>query len=240
MTSSSAVFLPVGIARRCGRRTGPAQQGTVFLLSAAVGCPASFQRDFAPAKMLAAVVRGDPAVRFRRRIGTHLHVPSWMLSACLTLLVRSQEVRSYIEDEGFDVNEANAGAHGNTPLMVACAPSEKLGVLSLLLDCKHLAKDAVNRRGMTGSYSARQLQLCIPCILSSNCSARLQSHVPGVCVPRIFADVLSPSPSVRGVLSCRGGSSTSGCVVRTGESRRNASTRRRRNIHQDSCRTHSC
>lgn len=75
--------------------------------------------------MLAAVVRGDP-----------------------------EEVRSYIEDEGFDVNEANAGAHGNTPLMVACAPSEKLLVLSLLLECKHLAKDAVNRRGMTGLSQA--------------------------------------------------------------------------------------
>ena len=61
--------------------------------------------------MLAAVVRGDP-----------------------------HEVRSYIEAEGFDVNDAAAGSHGNTPLMVACAPSERLRVLALLLERTDLAR----------------------------------------------------------------------------------------------------
>ena len=75
--------------------------------------------------MLAAVVRGDP-----------------------------HEVRSYIEAEGFDVNDAAAGSHGNTPLMVACAPSERLRVLALLLERTDLAMDAVNRRGMTALHQA--------------------------------------------------------------------------------------
>jgi len=75
--------------------------------------------------MLAAVVRGDP-----------------------------HEVQSYIDAEGFDVNDAAAGLHGNTPLMVACAPSERLRVLALLLERTDLAKDAVNRRGMTALHQA--------------------------------------------------------------------------------------
>ena len=35
--------------------------------------------------------------------------------------------------------------------MVACAPTEKLLVLHLILQCKNLEKDAVNHRGMTGN-----------------------------------------------------------------------------------------
>jgi len=75
--------------------------------------------------MLAAVVRGDPA-----------------------------EVRLYIEDNAVDVNAAYYGLHGNTALMMACAPTEKLRVLDYLLQSPRLNKDAINRRGMTALHQA--------------------------------------------------------------------------------------
>ena len=76
-------------------------------------------------KMLAAIVRGDPA-----------------------------EVRAYIADRTFDANAALAARHGNTPLMVACAPTQKLKALEVLLALPHLDKDAVNERGMTALHQA--------------------------------------------------------------------------------------
>lgn len=75
--------------------------------------------------MLAAVVRGDP-----------------------------KEVRAYLETGGVDINAADYGLHGNTALMVACAPTEKLRVLDYLLQCKDLQRDAVNRSGMTALHQA--------------------------------------------------------------------------------------
>jgi ankyrin repeat protein len=77
------------------------------------------------AQMLAAIVRGDP-----------------------------REVRAYSEGSNFDLNDATAGLHGNTPLMLACAPTEKIAVLDFLLGCKGLQKDAVNSRGMTALHQA--------------------------------------------------------------------------------------
>ena len=75
--------------------------------------------------MLAAIVRGNPA-----------------------------EVRSYIADSGFDPNAADATLNGNTPLMVACAPTQKLRALEVLLTVPHLDKDAVNNQGMTALHQA--------------------------------------------------------------------------------------
>jgi len=75
--------------------------------------------------MLAAVVRGDPA-----------------------------EVQLYIENNAVDMNAAYYGLHGNTALMVACAPTEKLRVLDYMLQSPRLNKDAINRRGMTALHQA--------------------------------------------------------------------------------------
>ena len=75
--------------------------------------------------MLAAIVRGNPA-----------------------------EVRSYIDDSGFDPNAADATRNGNTPLMVSCAPTQKLRALEVLLTLPHLDKDAVNNKGMTALHQA--------------------------------------------------------------------------------------
>ena len=44
------------------------------------------------------------------------------------------------------------GLHGNTALMIACAPTEKLAVLGFLLSCVGVQKDKVNARGMTGDH----------------------------------------------------------------------------------------
>jgi hypothetical protein len=74
--------------------------------------------------MLAAIVRGNPA-----------------------------EVRSYIKS-GLDPNAADATRNGNTPLMVACAPTQKLPALEVLLTVPHLDKDAVNNQGMTALHQA--------------------------------------------------------------------------------------
>jgi hypothetical protein len=44
--------------------------------------------------------------------------------------------------------------NGNTPLMVACAPTQKLRALEVLLTVPHLDKDAVNNQGMTALHQA--------------------------------------------------------------------------------------
>ena len=82
-------------------------------------------------------------------------------------------MQTYVQESGVDVNAADAGSHGNTPLMVACAPTEKIGVLEFLLKCKGLAMDAVNRRGMTGEISLNTTRFCKNQVLNTPMCAAL-------------------------------------------------------------------
>mmetsp|Transcript_5560 Transcript_5560/g.19531 ORF Transcript_5560/g.19531 Transcript_5560/m.19531 type:complete len:80 (-) Transcript_5560:1642-1881(-) len=58
--------------------------------------------------------------------------------------------------DGSDINSCDC-QWGTSPLMAACAPTQRLEVLAFLLEDKKLDKELVNARGMTGLISTRQI-----------------------------------------------------------------------------------